>query len=464
MYQRTTVQAFAPSRPTVRLTLRVRNVRCRSSILPGDRQRGEEKGSNTMETNPAPEQMNNPPPNHQPVRHNQPSFSKTRQQRAAQISNEVRMLQRDQPAPGVRQSASSEPAIRSRNIDPEAIGMSSGDRSVPLGGQMGNNDFAGREGPGNQSVGTPIRFIDEEGSLYRQDGNPDAEMNPSGGATPSEGGEGLMDINDYDDEDFVFNEDEDFVFNEDDFEGDLEYEFNPADVDHMPDEDDIIVDYQNPNIDISRFAYTPDTSNQDTRGRNQRPTEPESDDRDMLGLVLSDRHELHLLEQFDKEDVTDVYFKPDTVSKEAFLQLGQGGATIAANNGLGMIEDRLKLLGEPEQDGIRVARHMRKRLRAGHLVSLANVQERNEINKDQNKTKWAALPKQFGTTLVDRMVRGQYADIHAKPHAQQELNHVGMNMIRNGTYLAKDGERFLKKVQSLLPTETESTPAPRARR
>jgi len=289
---------------------------------------------------------------------------------------------------------------------------------------MGNNDFQGREGPGNQSVGNPIRSIDEEGTSYQQDNKSDAEMEPSGAATPSEGGEGIIDIDDFDDA------------------ADDEAE-----------------------IDISRFAYKPNTSDRDTRSRTQKPTPDEFEDENVdESQVLSHQHQLHLLEQYDKEDVTDVYFKPDKVTKSHFRNLGQGGATIAANNGAGMIRDRLKLLGATEQSDISVNRHIRQRLRAGHLVSLKNVQERSEINKDQNKTQWARLPEQFGTTLVDRMVRGQYADMTAKPHQQHVLNHVGMSTIRNGTYLAKDGERFLKKVQSLLPKESADRPAQRARK
>jgi len=284
---------------------------------------------------------------------------------------------------------------------------------------MGANDFSGREGPGNQSAGEPIRSIDDEGSLYQQDNNPDAEMDFAGGAAPSEGGEPLIDIDDID---------------EDEME----------------------------EIDTSQYALVQDGADGlPSEKRVQR--EAEFQDDDVEGLNLSHQHEQYLLEQFDKEEVTDVYFTPDEVSKEAFFNLGQGGATIVAGNGAGVIEDRLKLLGEPTQDGVRVPKHIRSRLRQGHVVSLESKHEMRTINKVGNKTQWAPLPAPFGTTLVDRMVRGQYADLGAKPHAQQVLNHIGMNTSRNGTYLAKDGDRFLKKVQSLLPAQSTAKPAQRAK-
>ncbi|THV86643.1 hypothetical protein D6D13_00854 [Aureobasidium pullulans] len=369
MFKRQPLAAVSSVRPRCPVSLRSQSVRYRSDLNWADRQRGQEKGSNTMPTNPAPE--------HTPTPHNQPATGRSRQQRAAQVSEEVRMLNRGSTAATVSGGNNSRyPSTQSKDVDPEAVGGT---------GQMGANEPVGRESAFSQSPGRPVRA----GRAPRE---MRSEHSPSGAVSdPNDGGEVVLE----------------------DAEGNEEL---------VEDEDE-------------------DVDANDELGR-----DPMGD---------STANELTILEQFDKQDVTAVPFEPETVTRDEYLKLGQGGATIAAGNFAGVLEDRIKIVAEATQDEFRYAPDIAKRMIKGELVSFKDEQEKADVLATIKKGgfEFSAIPSTSQNVIFDKFVRGAYPDLEAAPHKNRVLNEIARTISRNSTYLNKDSTKLLRKIGSLLPSE-----------
>lgn len=198
--------------------------------------------------------------------------------------------------------------------------------------------------------------------------------------------------------------------------------------------------------------------------------ENEEDDDEEFGhdpFGESTANELTILEQFDKQDVTAVSFQPETVSRDEYLKLGQGGATIAAGNFAGVIEDRIKIVAEATQDDFRYAPDIAKRMIRGELVSFKNEQEKADVlatikREDFN---FSTLPDASQQVIFDKFVRGSYPDPRAAPHKNKILNEVARTLSRNATYLNKDSAKLLRKLGSLLPSEAPARkPAPASKK
>jgi len=194
-------------------------------------------------------------------------------------------------------------------------------------------------------------------------------------------------------------------------------------------------------------------------------------------MPYSSQHEMELLDQFDRQQVTEVSYTPDTLSKEGYLKLGQNGATLAAKNYEGVIEDRLKFLSERTQDNFRYAPHIAQRMMKGQFVSFQNEEERDTVvaaaekhaqhlaNKiarrkpgeliEKREFHFSPLSQESQEQMVDMLIRGKYPDPNVGTYKQDILNHVARSTIKNGTYLAGDGSKFLQKVRSLLPVQTQ---------
>lgn len=86
-----------------------------------------------------------------------PQRGPTRQQRAAMISEEVKMIQRDHPSPsfGEPDPDTLRPPGAGQTVDAEAIGENVGP------GRMGENDVASREGPSAQGVGRVVEEVED---------------------------------------------------------------------------------------------------------------------------------------------------------------------------------------------------------------------------------------------------------------------------------------------------------------
>ncbi|KAG9558811.1 hypothetical protein KCU71_g7294, partial [Aureobasidium melanogenum] len=377
MFKRQSLTAVSAVRPQCPATLRVQSARYLSDIRRADRQRGQEKGSNTMPTNPAPE--------HTPTPHNQPATGRSRQQRAAQVSEEVRMLNRGSTAATVSGGNNSVyPTTRSKHVDAEAVGGS---------GPMGANDSTGRESAFAQSPGRPMRAgraADESRSEHTSSG---AVLDPN------EGGEAVL-----------------------------------SDTKRGRGQQELVEEEQEQDED------------EQLEGNDELGPDP---------MGESTANELTILEQFDKQEVTAVPFEPETVSRDEYLKLGQGGATIAAGNFAGVIEDRIKIVAEAQQDDFRYAPDIAKRMIKGELVSFKNEEEKAAVLATVKKEdfNFSALSANSQTVMFDKFVRGAYPDPKAAPQKNKVLNEVARTISRNSTYLNKDSTKLLRKIGSLLPSE-----------
>ncbi|KAI5210405.1 hypothetical protein E4T39_00136 [Aureobasidium subglaciale] len=368
MFKKQPLTAVSCTRPRCPVSFRVQSARYRSDLNRADRQRGQEKGSNTMPTNPAPE--------HSPTPHNQPATGRSRQQRAAQVSEEVRMLNRGSTAATVSGGNNSiYPTTRSKHVDPEAVGGS---------GQMGANDSAARESAFGQSPGRPIRA-----------GKARDESRSEHSSGVAVGGDEAVSRNSK-------GRQQELV------------------------EDEETLDEDEGNDEIGSDPMGESTAN-----------------------------ELTLLEQFDKQEVTAVPFEPETVSRDEYLKLGQGGATIAAGNFAGVIEDRIKIVAEATQDEFRYAPDIAKRMIKGELVSFKDEQEKADVLATVKKEDFdfSAISSSSQGVMFDKFVRGAYPDLKASPHKNKILNEIARTISRNSTYLNKDSTKLLRKIGSLLPSE-----------
>lgn len=178
-------------------------------------------------------------------------------------------------------------------------------------------------------------------------------------------------------------------------------------------------------------------------------------------MAPSTQHELVLLEQFDRQDITPVPFDPEPVTKDHYLKLGQGGATIAAGNYEGVLEDRLRLLAEPTQDGFRWAPDIASRLNKGSFVSFNDHDEKSQVlaagRQRSMGAKFSQVSVKTRTAIFDKLVRGTYTPLNAAAHKQPVLNDIIRNTLRNSTYLEQDQTKLLKKIRSLLPSETAAS-------
>lgn len=219
-------------------------------------------------------------------------------------------------------------------------------------------------------------------------------------------------------------------------------------------------------------------SNRSSRGRSAQAADEDDGaeaESDESVEAPSTAHELFLLEQYDKEQITPVPFTPDAVTPETYLQLGQGGSTIAGNNYAGVLEDRLKLLSERTQDSFRHAPDLASRMMKGHFISFASAEEKAAVvaaaekyaqtNADTISTQkggesvekkefeFAPVAQKSSDGLIDKLVRGRYGDLNAAGYKQDVLNQIARNTLRNPTYLDEDGNKLLRKIRSLLPAE-----------
>lgn len=180
------------------------------------------------------------------------------------------------------------------------------------------------------------------------------------------------------------------------------------------------------------------------------------------------QRELQLLEQFDKESPSPVPFKPAKVSKDAFLHLGQSGATIAAGNYEGVVIDRLKFLAERTQDSFRYPPHLARQMLEGKFVAFQDEKEKAKVlaaakfAKRHPEKAFKPLEQKTQDALLDRLVRGRYGDVNAAPHKNDVLNHIERSTLLNTSYLQSDGQKFLRKVSSLLPSQAAARPGGKA--
>lgn len=190
-----------------------------------------------------------------------------------------------------------------------------------------------------------------------------------------------------------------------------------------------------------------------------------------------------------------------------YLELGLNSSTLANNNYTGLIADRAALVASPGTHSP-TARETRHRLRrsGNKLTAFHSAEEKEATMRERTAlearltdlkkeraallekgTSESDLPKSLQDSLsavraelaaypafvplqererqkmLDRFVLGKYDPQGLmrgeRPHKQAVLNEVAKGVLRNGTYLGRDGERFLQKVRSLIPAATATAAA-----
>ncbi|GAB7363543.1 hypothetical protein MBLNU230_g3810t1 [Neophaeotheca triangularis] len=350
---------------------------------------------------------------------NTPNRGSTRQQRSARISDEVNMLARGDPKGRTSgQEPSHEPSIRGRTIDPEAVGEGVGS------GAMGENYSYEQEGPGAQSNASAARNVKNDAD------DMDRRYSSTVRGTSDAGS----------------------VF--------------PTEVE----------------VDTDRRAARPSKGFRSASKQEDLIEDKDDEDADDEGSgPYSRQYELNLLEQFDRQEVGSVPARADPTTREGFLQLGQNGSIIVANNFEGVVEDRIRIIAEPTQDGFRHPPYLAQKLLNGGLIRFESHEEKDAViaaareiaerrgriiakRKGEDEPlepinfDFAPLPEAVREATVDKMVKGKYDEEgllsgKSKYPKQPVLDGIARMTLKNGTYLSDDGERFLKKVQSLLPSQ-----------
>ncbi|KAK4565348.1 hypothetical protein LTR86_003965 [Recurvomyces mirabilis] len=330
--------------------------------------------------------------------YNQPQRGPSRQQRAAQISEEVRLLNRDVPSFG---------PSKPQNEESYAVGpQGSADLNTP--GRMGENASPGREGPFAQGVGRTASSRRDEGMGADNEAIRGIRTPDHGVEDPDRGGETVL--------------------------------------------------------EASQGSTTADASSRSLDGQ---PTNVASRRKPTMKSPGS-------------------HFQPSPVSYKDLVQSGNQSSTIAANNFEGTINDHVRLAAEPgEFASRRDINTIAQRQLAGQIVRLDSLEEKkavhdkvkeikrfdrevtaqaSEVEKQAQvgkrggkkpNTELSPLPDTIKTMLINKLVKGVYDQEGvlggAQKHKQPVLDRLAKMGILNGTYLASDSERFLKKVESLLP-------------
>lgn len=306
-----------------------------------------------------------------------------------------------------------EPRVRGRSIDPQAVGEDVG------AGAMGENYSNAQEGPGAQS----------NASVFRNVKNNADEVD----RRHTSAARGVSD-----------------------------------DVPDLPGEDEVeVVTGRGAQNDVIKDADEPGDP---MEGMDDEEADP-----------YSRQYELQLIEQFDRQEVGVIPARADPTTKEGFLQLGQNGSIIVANNFEGVVEDRIRIIAEPTQDGFRHPPYLAQKLLNGGLIRFESHEEKDavvaaakEIAERRGRIiakrkgmdeplepmnyEFAPLPEEVRKATMDKMVRGKYDEDgllagNSKYPKQPVLDGIARMTLKNGTYLSSDGERFLKKVHSLLPSQ-----------
>ncbi len=320
-----------------------------------------------------------------------PKRGSSRKQRAVMISEEVKMLQRDHPSPsfGEADPNTLRPPGAGKTVDPEAAGI-----DVPPG-RMGENDMATREGPAGRGVGRVVA---------RDEDVPDTSNMARGVRTPHDAVE------------------------------------EPA------------------------SGGTSVLAQEDTG----LPTSPPLDDE--AGKAFSETFDL-------PSDASSLEMQTSLINE---LLDKFGPATLAGNGAAGVVQARLRSIADAGiADGDREISDLARRLLKGNIVRFESREERaaaeweaKQIQQDMfmraqqkkktnstgppsnpkfaplsEKVRRSAFEELVGGQIEGKQLLGQKSDAAKTP----PLEIIGMMALKNDTYTTEDRERFVAKVQSLLP-------------
>lgn len=338
---------------------------------------------------------------HQPSK---PPSDRPRHQRSAMVSEAVQMIQRDHPSPTF---ADANPNAQTRQNPPTA------QTTNPAGSAMGENDPITREGPTGQGIGKAVATdedVPDTSGLARG-----ARSGAEGVEEPAAGGTAVMGTPGQGRQTAPLIEENEAATEEDAF-------------------------------DLDSAVHT----------RRRTPAKAEA-------------------------------FEPSTqLTKDDLLHAGHQTTTPATKNHHSTILDHLRQVAHPgEQPGAeRTPQQLAEKLMAGQLVHFHSAAEKSateelarnvaggrarrysaqkklsagEVQPEVKKYHFAPVSEALRKGMVDRLARGVYDPEGLLKEGgvqryknQPLLNELARQAVMNGTYTPKDSERFLRKVQGLLP-------------
>jgi len=182
-----------------------------------------------------------------------------------------------------------------------------------------------------------------------------------------------------------------------------------------------------------------------------------------------------------------IAFSPPTPDIGTLISSGNGTATIADNNFIGVLSDRIKVVAETGMDNnhSRTVSYMVQTLKNHRIVHFASREERDAVVTEyrrssvriastlseqqqkslstdaaivesiERRSPFLPLRPRTKEVLIDRAVKGSYDKgllAGRDGHQQATLNNVERLLARNGTYLARDEQNFMEKVRTLIPS------------
>lgn len=202
--------------------------------------------------------------------------------------------------------------------------------------------------------------------------------------------------------------------------------------------------------------------------------------------------------------------KKPAQSPEAFLSSGSGTSTLLSSNVPGMLQDRVNILTPRSSASSTANSEIQQRLRASgnKLTAFRSKQEKDAYTKPREKLvaklaelcdeakkqkengvaklpeglvdkleqtrmqlrehpEFKPLPKTAQQDMINRMVLGNYDEqglLGGKEvYKQPLLNSIARELLKNPTYLAKDSDKLLGKLKSLLPAAPAAAKKPAAK-
>lgn len=161
------------------------------------------------------------------------------------------------------------------------------------------------------------------------------------------------------------------------------------------------------------------------------------------------------------------------VSRVHPLTLGQGTSTIANRNFKGVLLDLMNKVAPvsraTKSSNPRDLAALRHRFHAGRLIRFHDRAEVRAVRPvvDSSPKGFKRIPEGVRRSLISKLALGEHDPdglLQGKEKYKQDvLNHVAKATLMNSTYLAKDSERFLKKVRSLLPASANARQAQKSK-
>jgi len=176
-------------------------------------------------------------------------------------------------------------------------------------------------------------------------------------------------------------------------------------------------------------------------------------------------------------------FESTMPTQEQLLLSGSNTSTMAGANFESVLNNRIRTSTDPSYSSSRRSiPELAHRLARAKIVQFESKDEQKAVEnllREHHSRKWTIkdqqradkglgtdpyfrpLPKSVRNSLVQSVVKGVYdsegiLNGGAQKHKQPVLNEIAKMTMMNGTYLSGDGERFLRKVQSLLPAAVQA--------